>query len=201
MDPYKILGVSPSAGDDEIKNAYRELVRKYHPDNYRDNPLADLAEERMKEINIAYDTIVKQRREGYRPPSSAGRAGSQDSSGGYTSGNPAYANVRRFIEAGNLAAAEAILNGISEKDAEWFFLYGNIYYRRGWLQQAHQCFETAVRMSPGNPEYIEALRRMSQRPMYRQSGPTTLSGCDICGTLLCADCCCECLGGDLIRCC
>lgn len=56
-DPYKVLGVSPNASDDEIKAAYRQLAKKYHPDNYANNPLADLAEEKMREINKAYDMI------------------------------------------------------------------------------------------------------------------------------------------------
>ena len=60
-DPYKILGVSRDATDDEIKKAYRELARKYHPDNYANSPLADLAEEKMKEINTAYSDIQKAR--------------------------------------------------------------------------------------------------------------------------------------------
>ena len=60
-DPYSVLGVSPNATDDEIKKAYREQARKYHPDNYADNPLADLAGEKMKEINEAYDDIVRRR--------------------------------------------------------------------------------------------------------------------------------------------
>ena len=57
-DPYKILGVSPTASDAEIKSAYKELVKKYHPDQYQDNPLADVAEEKMSEINAAYDQIM-----------------------------------------------------------------------------------------------------------------------------------------------
>ena len=63
-DPYTVLGVAPSASDEEVKKAYRELARKYHPDNYHDNPLADLASEKMKEINEAYDSITKSREAG-----------------------------------------------------------------------------------------------------------------------------------------
>ena len=62
-DPYKVLGVSPDASDEEIKKAYRALARKYHPDKYRDSDLADLASEKMKEVNAAYD---EQKREGIR---------------------------------------------------------------------------------------------------------------------------------------
>ena len=76
-DPYQILGVPETASDEEVKRAYRELARKYHPDNYHDNPLADLAQEKMKDINAAYEQITKMRSGaksgGY---SSAGIAGS-----------------------------------------------------------------------------------------------------------------------------
>lgn len=58
-DPYEVLGVPHGASEDEIKKAYRELARKYHPDNYANNPLADLAQEKMKEINEAYATLMK----------------------------------------------------------------------------------------------------------------------------------------------
>ena len=60
-DPYKVLGVSPDATDGEVKKAYYALAKKYHPDAYRDNPLKDLADDKMKQINEAYDTITKQR--------------------------------------------------------------------------------------------------------------------------------------------
>ena len=63
-DPYKVLGVSPDATDDEVKKAYRALARKYHPDKYRDSDLADLASEKMKEVNAAYEEIQNIRKNG-----------------------------------------------------------------------------------------------------------------------------------------
>ena len=61
-DPYKVLGVSPNASEEEVKSAYRQLVKKYHPDNYADSPLADLANEKMQEVNEAYDMVINRLR-------------------------------------------------------------------------------------------------------------------------------------------
>lgn len=58
-NPYKVLGIKEGASYDEIKRAYRELAKKYHPDRYQNNPLSDLADEKMREINEAYDTVMK----------------------------------------------------------------------------------------------------------------------------------------------
>ena len=87
MDPYKVLGVSPTDSDDTIKRAYRDLARKYHPDNYINNPLADLAKEKMQEINDAYDSIMKQSQGG---GSSGGNAGYSQQGSGYGGGAGGY---------------------------------------------------------------------------------------------------------------
>ena len=54
-DPYVTLNVNRSSSKDEIKNAYRRLAMKYHPDR---NPNDKKAEEKFKEIKGAYDTLT-----------------------------------------------------------------------------------------------------------------------------------------------
>ena len=196
-DPYSVLGVSQSASDDEIKKAYRELARKYHPDNYQNNPLADLAEEKMKEINEAYDAITKQRTGGggYQQQPSGGSYGGGYQSGYSSSGgagNPTYARVRNLINAGDLAGAERLLYEVPQKSGEWYFLSGSIAYRKGWLDEAAQNFTMAVQMEPGNMEYRQALAMLQQRGGgYRPYGTgTTVDGLDCCTTMLCLECLC-----------
>ena len=199
-NPYEVLGVSPNATDDEVKAAYRELAKKYHPDNYSNNPLSDLAQEKMQEINEAYDAIIRMRRQG---GSSAGNA----KSGAYQGGGTRYADIRNLIQLGRVIDAETLLDGIPApaRDAEWYFLKGSVLYKKGWLDDAFSHFSTATRMDPSNPEYRGAYNRMEQQRRtggYHTAAPVGgCSGCDVCQGLLCADCCCECMGGDLIRCC
>lgn len=207
LDPYKVLGVSPDATDDQIKSAYRELAKKYHPDNYEQSPLSDLAAEKMKEINEAYDTIVAERKN--RRNGSSGATG-----GGYNGGyrrSSSYTDVRNLIMGGRIADAEQILNGVpsSSRDAEWYFLKGTILFKRGWLDEANSHFTTACNMDPGNAEYRAALNQVLNQRNGVYGGynttnrPTTggCNACDMCSSLICADCCCECMGGDLISCC
>lgn len=192
-DPYKVLGISPDATDEQVKAAYREMARKYHPDNYTDNPLSDLAQEKMQEINEAYDTIVRSRKQG------GGAAGG-------TRGR--YGDIRSLITSGRIEDAETLLDGVPAmtRDAEWHFLKASVLYKKGWLEDAYSHFATATRMDPTNAEYRAAYNQMSRQ---RQTGTytsaptqhTTCSACDVCSGLLCADCCCECMGGDLVPCC
>lgn len=202
-DPYEVLGISRNATDDEVKSAYRELARKYHPDNYADNPLSDLASEKMKEINDAYDEIVNSRRNG----SSKKSGGSAYN--GSNNGRTSFPEVRSLINQGRLEQAQEILDGVppQNRDAEWYFLNGTVLYRRGWFDQAYTSFATAVRMDPNNPEYRNAMNHAQHQTSqqynpYRSYGTTGgCSTCDVCNSLICADCCCECMGGDLISCC
>ncbi len=208
-DPYTVLGVSRDATDEEIKKAYRALARKYHPDNYVGSNLADVAEEKMKEVNEAYDAVQKMRASG----SSGSTSSSQSYSGNYSynaqSGSTNFAHVRQLINEGRFSDAEIILDAAPQADrgAEWSFLKGCLLMQRGYYFDAQKYIETACYLDPGNMEYRQAKQQMQGTasaygsPYRNMSYGSSCSGCDICSSLLCADCLCECCGGDLIRCC
>lgn len=198
-NPYEVLGISKDASDEQVKEAYRNLARKYHPDNYTDNPLSDIAGEKMQEINDAYDQIMDERR-------NKGRNNYK----GHTGGPSDFPEVISLINAGRYEQAQELLDGVdpSARNAEWYYLNGRVLYQRGWFDQAYTSFATATRMDPSNAEYRNAMHNAQNRGTagynpYRPYGNTggNCSTCDICQGLICADCCCECMGGDLIACC
>lgn len=203
-DPYEVLGVPRTATDEEIKKAYRNLARKYHPDNYHDSPLADLAQEKMKEINAAYEQITKERSGrgstsgGYRQ-STYGGYGSQSYAGGTV-----LQQVRYAIQIGDLSRAEALLAGYSDHNAEWNFLKGAVCYRRGWMDEAKRYYQTACQMDPDNLEYQRALDYMENGPRQAYTPGGTTFGTDFCSSNLCLPMCCLwslCGGGVPVFCC
>ena len=204
-DPYQTLGVSENASDEEIKKAYRDLARKYHPDNYHDNPLADLAQEKMKEINAAYEEINRRRSGGNRT-SGGSYGGYQQQYGQYQgrSSSSVLQQVRIAIQSGDLSRAEALLANYSDHNAEWNFLRGAVCYRRGWMDEAKRYYQTACQMDPGNPEYRQALEFMEKgaQSAYRPGGQQF--GTDACTGNPCVPLCCLwalCNGGGYWFCC
>lgn len=209
-DPYQVLGVPSTATDDEVKKAYRNLARKYHPDNYHDNPLADLAQERMKEINEAYEEIQSQRKRASSGSAGSGYGTSYGGAGygggyaGYQSYTGPYQRVRMAIQQGNLNLAEELLNAMQDHNAEWNFLKGAVCMRRGWMDEAKRYYQTAVQMDPGNAEYQRALDMAEGRQTaYRPDGygPVSTGSCHMnpCLPLCLALSCCP--GGGYFYCC
>lgn len=214
-DPYEVLGVSRAASDGEIKKAYHALVKKYHPDNYVNNPLADLASEKMKEINEAYDSITRDRPgqrsnrawEAYKSRSRyqneqdyqsyqgyQGNQYEQENQGAQRDSSAIYTRIRTYIDANQLNAAESMLATVSNRDAEWYYLKGTIAYRRGWLDIARQNYQTACAMMPDNYEYQNALRSVQggYNPYRQTNYPSSDldAACNICNMLMCLNCLC-----------
>ena len=206
-NPYKVLGVNEGATNEEIRAAYLSLVKKYHPDKYTDPDMKQLANEKLKEINEAYDQLTKNPGK----TASSGYSGAAYGAGGHGgsySGPEAdrFVRARSLINAGNLDGAKTILDSIQTRNAEWYYLYGIIYLRQGWYDKAREFLGRAYRTEPGNAEYAQAYNtlRHTGNPYSRPRQSTSYgncSACDICSGLMCADCCCECMGGDLCRCC
>ena len=193
--PYDILGVSENATNEEVKNAYKALAKKYHPDNYVDSPLADMAEERMKEINEAYDEILRIRTSGGK---NSKKSSNSSTSGSYSSySDSQYQRIRMMINRGDYRGAEGMLNTIpqTQREGEWFFLKGCILVHRGYYFDAMRYIDRACELDPGNREYAtlrDNLRVQSQsygNPASHQAGGCSM--CDICSLLICLDCMCR----------
>ncbi len=203
IDPYKVLGISPSASNDEIKKAFRELSRKYHPDSYIDNPLAGLAEEKFKEVQEAYELIMKERERG-------GTYGGYQYGQGYGSGNagdnsPELNDVYQHINARHYNEALHILSRVSYKNARWYYYSAVANAGIGNNIEALNHAQQAVSMEPANPEYSNFLNQLQwrnqryQNTSYNNGRPRYGTG-NLCCDLWCADSLCECMGGDLCSC-
>lgn len=201
-NPYEVLGVKEGASQEEIKQAYRRLAKKYHPDQYGDNPLRDLAEEKMRELNEAYEQLTK------NGGGSSSYSNSNSSYSGNYGGNERamFNDIRMNIQRRNFAYAESQLNNIRNHNAEWNYLMGVINLNKGWYDAAYNYISTACRLDPYNQEYANTMRMMGNRnnnfrqPFYRSSG-NDVDFFNMCMNIWCLDSICECFGGDLISCC
>lgn len=208
-NPYEVLGISPSATDEEVKKAYRELSRKYHPDSYVNNPLAELAEEKFKEVQQAYEQIMKQRQNGGGGYSSYNR--------GYTNTNQSYdyntdeqtgmqlQAARNYINARRFREALNVLAGIQNRNAMWYYYSSVSNMGIGNNIVALEHARQAAAMEPNNMEYVNYANQLQFRTQRYQTtgygyGRNSYGTGDLCCDLWCADTLCECMGGDLCAC-
>ncbi len=192
-DPYKVLGISPSASNEEVKQAYKALAQKYHPDK-NDGPMREFAESKMKEVNEAYDEILRRRANGDYSGGASGTAGADTAE--YAD---MLADARRSISQSRFDEADAVLNAIPEgvRPAEWYYLKACVYTNKGAYMDALRHANVACTMAPSNGEY-KLLRDNLQergnaygRQTTSQPGNAGCDMCDICSLLICLDCMCR----------
>lgn len=208
-NPYEVLGISPNASNDEVKKAYRDLSRKYHPDSYVDNPLAGLAEEKFKEVQEAYDQIMRERDGGYH----SGYGNGYGSQNQYQEAPTGQDNVQlqaaaNYINGRQYQQALNVLSRIQNRSAYWYYLSACANMGMGNNVNALNLARQAQNMEPGNPEYANLVNRLQWNSNRYQGGanPYASGGSGGCGTgnaccdLWCLDSLCECTGGDLCSC-
>lgn len=208
IDPYQVLGVERSATDDEIKKAYRKLSRKYHPDANINNPNAAQAEAKFKEIQQAYEQIVREREGGGRSA-----YGYSYENRGYTyqgSGDDAvkmqaaanYINNRYYREALN------VLSQVSTHDGRWYFFSALANAGLGNNVLAKEQARQALALEPDNWEYQNLVNRLEglgswysdMGSMYGHTMHMDQSYCSkICMAYMLCNCCC--MGGRMPLCC
>ncbi|MDR0288096.1 MAG: DnaJ domain-containing protein [Clostridiales bacterium] len=190
-NPYNVLGISQSAGEEEVKKAYRALARQYHSENYAQKPLSDIAQEKMNEINRAYDYVMANVRNSDER---------DNESGDFKNKSSQYPDVISRIKNGHVDDAITLLDGIpvAVRTAEWYYLKGMAQHRRGWIEEAYRNYKVAADMDPGNSEYhdaIDELNSVHKRFEYKNAENRYSSSDDICKVclgLICLDSCCGC---------
>ena len=204
-NPYEVLGISPNATDDEVKKAYRELSRKYHPDSYVNNPLADLAEEKFKNVQQAYEQIMKQRQNGGTQSAYNYNYYNNNASSSGEANDTHFQAARNYINARRFREALNVLAGMPNRTALWYYYSAISNMGLGNNVVAMEHARQAAAMEPNNMEYANFVNQLQFRSQRYQTtgygyGRSNYGTGDLCCDLWCADTLCECMGGDLCAC-
>ena len=202
MNPYEVLGVSRNASIDEIKKAYKELSRKYHPDSYVGNPLSSLAEEKFKQVQEAYDAIMKEKN------GDLNYTDNYNNSGYYNGESGEMAEVYNLLGRRAYSQALSLLDSMPNRNAKWYYYSAIAQVGLGNNLRGMEYARMAVSMEPNNIEYQNLVNRLSfqgnrygeVRNVYRGGRSGFDDASDLCCKLWLADSLCECMGGDLCSC-
>ncbi len=202
MNPYEVLGVSRNASIDEIKKAYKELSRKYHPDSYVGNPLSSLAEEKFKQVQEAYDAIMKEKNGDFN------YTDNYNNSGYYNGESGEMAEGYNLLGRRAYSQALSLLDSMPNRNAKWYYYSAIAQVGLGNNLRGMEYARMAVSMEPNNIEYQNLVNRLSfqgnrygeVRNVYRGGRSGFDDASDLCCKLWLADSLCECMGGDLCSC-
>lgn len=210
-NPFVILGVDKNATQSEILEAYKQKRAYYQAHVFDEGESGAQAASMLNQLDDAYQQAMEMAAE------SATVTGE---------GESAYEQVKQAIRSKEIETAQKLLDDMSYRGAEWHYYQSVVFYEKNWLNDTKKQLEIALQMDPQNEKYQHALDNLKKkidgsRPYdkegaqgvynadsaqtdrtYTQRDGAVADGiCSACQALWCADCCCECMGGDLIRCC
>ncbi|MBS5112067.1 MAG: J domain-containing protein [Coprobacillus cateniformis] len=200
MDPYQILGVSPSASDDEVKQAYRTLSKKYHPDaNINSEHQAEYTE-KFKQVQNAYKTIMDSRKKGFTQQNFGGQSQSQSTYQYNGNEQAAFNDAAAYINAGRFQDALNVLEQIRTRNSIWFYYSALAMNGIGNNVTALEYAQTAAQMEPGNIQYIFLVQQLQagsgQYRSTQQSYGSPYSAINCCYSFMMLQlfmtCCCRC---------
>ena len=196
-DPYEVLGLKRGASDEEIKKAYRNLSRRYHPDANINNPNAAQAEEKFKQVQAAYDQIMKEKEQGYSGYGSTngygGYGGAGYGSGGTTGSTDEYTMhlnaAMNYIRAGRYNEALNVLSGMEQKNAQWYYLSAIANNGLGNNVVALEHAKQAAAMEPGRMEYQALVSQLQGGGGWYDQMSTPYGGMQVMGNDFCCKLC------------
>lgn len=205
FDPYQVLGIPRNASDEEIKKAYRNLSRKYHPDANINNPNKAEAEEKFKEVQQAYNQIMKEKEQGtFGSYGDFGFGGYQKRQNG---ANSEYENYLRaaanYIQSRHFKEALNVLNAMQERSAVWYYYSAIANNGMGNNVAALEHAKQAAAMEPGNFQYRQLVQQLEgggmwYRGMQEPYREYRMDGSDFCVKLCIANMLCNCFCGGRI---
>ena len=211
-DPFVVLGISRGASREEISNAYYAKREQYQNDLFLEGEAGADAAKKLQELDMAYNDALQSL---------------NDTEAGYKN-STGLAEVRQALAEKRYDDAQVLLDRMESRDAEWHYLQSIVFYNKGWFTECKKQLEIAVEISPETEKYSKALGNLNAKMSknneaingevssksysqkegganpdrtYSRRTSSDDACCNICSGLLCADCCCECMGGDLIPCC
>lgn len=212
IDPYSILGVSPNASDEEVKKAYRKLSRIYHPDANIDNPNKEQAEEKFKQVQQAYEQIMREREQGSAGYGSGAYGGFGGFSGQADNSYQDEESMRRqaaanYIQSGHYREAMNVLQSLFQHNGQWYYLSSMANMGLGNNVNALNDIREAVRLEPDNAQYRMLQQQMEGGGTWYQEMQNPFGGMpdaegDYCMKLCLANLACSlcCPGGGVFCC-
>lgn len=214
-NPFKVLGVSDSVTQSELDEAYNRAKAPYEEERFYEGERGDSACRKLTELREAYEEATAVISSRY--------VITEDT-------ESILDEAEQYLKNGRIDDAQASINRATDRNARWHFLQAGIYFKRDWLNDAVEELKQAMTLDPNNADYRETYKHVTAKMsgqgynggnggfyQNQQNGQNGRSysgqndpyyggyrgpdACDCCSSLICADCCCECMGGDLIRCC